>query len=287
VIASDALTFGVHIGIGEGYESGIAHAKEIGCTAIQIFSGNPKSYGTAKIDEERLRQFAEMRAAAGIQDCVIHTPYLINLASEESKTVNNSIRLIRHDLAFAAAGSIEFVNTHLGSYGKRDRKEGFASVITALERILEDISPNVQLVLENSAGAGNLCGGTIEELGAILRAIGHPQMSICLDTAHAWAAGYDISTSEGVDRLFDLIDREITMEHLKVFHFNDTEVPLNGKKDRHWHIGEGLIGKAGFTALLERKELRGKTAILETPGEDEDDRRNMDMIRTLMGAHVA
>jgi deoxyribonuclease-4 len=173
------------------------------------------------------------------------------------------------------------VNTHLGSYGKRDRAEGFAAVVQLLERALEDIAPGVFLVLENSAGAGQLCGGTLEELGAFVRAVDHPQLAVCLDTAHSWAAGYDIDSRAGVDRFVDLAYETITLERLKMFHFNDTQIPLGGHKDRHWHIGEGLIGFEGFRALAAHPALGEKTAILETPGEEADDVRNMQSIRLI------
>lgn len=277
-----SFSYGIHVAIAEGYDQALAHAKNVGASAIQFFSGNPRSYSTPKIDVKKLEQFATMRQEAGIHQSVIHTPYIINLASEDAKMVNNSVRLIRHDLAFAAAGKVNFVNTHLGSYGTRDHQEGFASVVAALERILEGISPDVVLVLENSAGAGNLCGGTLEELGELLRVLQHPQLAICIDTAHAWAAGYDLSSQAGVTHFSSLLAREVSGDQLAMFHFNDTQVPLGGKRDRHWHIGEGLIGLAGFRALLACAELQGKTAILETPGKDEDDMRNMQTIRTLI-----
>jgi deoxyribonuclease-4 len=187
-------------------------------------------------------------------------------------------------LKFAAAGAVPFVNTHLGSYGKRDRNEGFAQVVAALETALADIQPGVYLVMENSAGAGQLCGGTMEELGALVRAINHPQLAVCLDTAHSWAAGYDIDSPAGVDRFFDLVEREIGNDRVVMFHFNDTEIELGGHKDRHWHIGEGRIGLAGFRAISTHAAVRGKTAILETPGEEADDQRNMDRIKSLFAA---
>jgi deoxyribonuclease-4 len=228
-----------------------------------------------------LERFASLRMQAGITSAVIHTSYLINLASEDPKIATNSLRLLKNDLRFAAAGSIAYVNTHLGSYGKRDRSEGFAQVVAALEAALADIAPGVYLVMENSAGAGQLCGGTLEELGAFVRTVGHPQLAVCLDTAHSWAAGYDIDSAAGVDRFLDLADREIGLDRVVMFHFNDTEVPLGGHKDRHWHIGEGLIGLAGFRALSTHAALAGKTAILETPGEEADDVRNLDRIFAL------
>ncbi len=177
---------------------------------------------------------------------------------------------------------MRFVNTHLGSYGTRDRKEAFADVCRLLEAALAQIEPGVFLVIENSAGAGNLAGGTLEELGAFVRALAHPQLGVCLDTAHAWATGYAIDSQEGVDRFVEEAERHIGVERVLMFHFNDTQVPLGAARDRHWHIGEGNIGFAGFRALLATAELREKTAILETPGNDEDDLRNMQTIRAIL-----
>jgi deoxyribonuclease-4 len=132
-----------------------------------------------------------------------------------------------------------------------------------------------------------LCGGTIEELGDLLRAVDHPQLGVCIDTAHSWAAGYEIDAQPGVDRFVNLIAEQVTLERLHLFHFNDTQVPLGGHRDRHWHIGEGLIGFEGFRALATRAELRDKTAILETPGEESDDLRNLQTIRAIFQGALA
>jgi deoxyribonuclease-4 len=276
------MHLGMHVdGGGDGFDGAVDYAQRLGASAIQIFSSNPKTYRIGPIDVPALERFRERRAEAGIATCAIHTSYLINLASDDPKIANGSLRLLRNDLAVAAAGGIDFVNTHLGSYGKRPREEGFAAVTALLERALEGIAPGVFLVLENSAGAGQLCGGTLEELGDFVRAIGHPQLGVCLDTAHSWAAGYDIDSREGVDRFVALADATISLERVKMFHFNDTQIPLGGHKDRHWHIGEGNIGFAGFRALAAHPELLGKTAILETPGDETDDARNMQSIRLI------
>jgi deoxyribonuclease-4 len=275
------MRLGLHVGVSGGYDEAIGYAQRLGCTAIQIFSGNPKTYRTGPIDTAALERFAAVRLAAGIDPCVIHTSYLINLASDDPKLAKNSLRLLENDLAVAAAGKIAYVNTHLGSYGKRDRAEGFAAVVTALEEALAKIEPGVFLVMENSAGAGQLCGGTLEELGAFIKAVGHPQLAVCLDTAHSWAAGYAINDDEGVKRFLDLADETIGLDRVKMFHFNDTQIELGGHKDRHWHIGEGLIGFAGFRALAAHPALQEKTAILETPGEEADDERNMRAIRAI------
>ena len=204
------------------------------------------------------------------------------MASDDPKVVGNSLKLLKNDLKVAAIGDIAFVNTHLGSYGTRDRPAGFASVVTALEDALDGIAPNVMLVIENSAGAGQLCGGTMEELGAFVRAIGHPNLRVCLDTAHTWAAGYALDTRDAVERFFELVERELGLDRVVMFHFNDTQIELGGHRDRHWHIGEGRIGIEGFRAIAAHPGVAGKVAILETPGEEEDDARNLAAMRTVL-----
>ena len=276
-----SMNLGLHVDTSHGYDAAIAHAQRLGSTAMQFFAGNPKTYRLDPIDATALERFRDARIAAGIARSVIHTSYLINLASDDTKIAKNSLRLVRNDLAVAAAGGVDYVNTHLGSYGKRDREEGFAAVALMLEQALDTIAPGVTLVLENSAGAGALCGGTLDELGRFMRALDHPQLGVCLDTAHSWAAGYQIDSREGVERFVALAGEHIGLDRVKMFHFNDTQVPLGGNKDRHWHIGEGLIGFDGFRALAAHDELRDKTAILETPGEDADDARNMAAIRMI------
>jgi deoxyribonuclease-4 len=276
------MRVGLHVHVASGYAKAVEHAKAVGATAMQVFSTNPRSYRRTAIDAAALEAFALLRREAGLDPCAIHTPYLINLASVDPKISQGSLGLLQHDLAVAARGGMRFVNTHLGSYGTRDRAEGFAAICRALEAALADIEPDVFLVLENSAGAGNLAGGTLEELGAFVRAVPHPQLGICLDTAHAWATGYEINSKAGVDRFIDEASKHIGIDRLVMFHFNDTQVPLGASRDRHWHIGEGSIGFEGFRALLAHPELRDKTAILETPGTDEDDLRNMQTILAIL-----
>jgi deoxyribonuclease IV len=281
------MRLGVHVAVGGGYEAAADYAKRVGCTAVQFFGGNPKTYRVSPIDRPALERFCSLRRAGGIGPAVIHTSYLINLASEDEKLAANSLRLLKNDLAIAAAGEVQFVNTHLGSYGTGDRGAGFARVCRALDDALAGIEPGVVLVMENSAGAGALCGGTIEELGTFLQTLDHPQLAVCLDTAHSWAAGYDIHDSDGVERFFALVDEHIGLGRVPLFHFNDTQIPLGGHKDRHWHIGDGMIGINGFRALVAHPGVRDKVAILETPGSEEDDVRNLRAIRMIVDAVAA
>jgi deoxyribonuclease-4 len=281
------MRIGFHTRVGGGYDAAVAYARKHGCTSLQFFSGNPKTYRVGAIDAPALQRFAAARAQAGIAPVAIHTSYLINLASEDPKTEQGSLRLLKNDLAVAAVGDVAYVNTHLGSYGTRDRSAGFASVVAALEDALSGIAPQVSLVMENSAGAGQLCGGTMAELGAFVRTVGHPNLRVCIDTAHSWAAGYAIDTADGVARFFDEIEREIGLDRVVMFHFNDTQVPLGGHRDRHWHIGEGLIGIEGFRAIVTHPGAHGKVGILETPGEEEDDARNIAALRSILDGAAA
>jgi deoxyribonuclease IV len=281
------VRIGLHVHVAGGYVKAVEHAKVAGCSALQVFSTNPRSYRTTTIDLAALEAFAQLRRDADLNPCAIHTPYLINLASADQKIAEGSLRLLQNDLAVAARGGMRFVNTHLGSYGTRDRNEAMAAICAALGTALAAIEPDVFLVLENSAGSGNLVGGTLEELGTIIREVAHPQLAVCLDTAHAWASGYAIDSGAGVERFLELADREIGLERIVMFHLNDTEVALGAGRDRHWHIGEGRIGFAGFRALLGQPELREKTAILETPGDDADDRRNMQTILAIQKGALA
>jgi deoxyribonuclease IV len=281
------MRIGLHVHVAGGYVKAVDHAKAAGCAAMQIFSTNPRSYRVSAVDGTALDGFARLRREAGIDLCAIHSPYLINLASADPKIVQGSVRLLQGDLAVAARGGMRYVNTHLGSYGGRDRGDAFRAICLALEAALATIQPRVFLVLENSAGAGSLAGGTLEELGALVRAVAHPQLGVCLDTAHAWASGYAINSEEGVERFVELAEREIGLDRLVMFHFNDTQVPLGASRDRHWHIGDGQIGFEGFRALLAHPELREKTAILETPGTDSDDVRNMQAILAIQRGVLA
>ncbi len=275
------MRFGLHMRLADGYEAAVNRSAALGCTTMQVFTSNPRAYRQATPKVEALATFAALRSHNNLDPAVTHTPYLINLASEDPKIFSGSLNLLKHDLRVAALAGIALVNTHLGSYGKRDRDAGFTAIAAALQEALSEIPPSVTLVLENSAGAGALAGGTLDELGSLLRAVDHPQLGVCIDTAHAWAAGYKIDTKEDVERFVDAIDKTIGFERLRMFHLNDTQIPLGGNRDRHWHIGEGLIGENGFRALLGVAELREKIAILETPGEDDDDARNMATILRL------
>ena len=277
------MRFGVHVGIGGGFAKTIAEALAARCDCIQIFAGNPRGWRTTPYNPQAWAEFAKLRKQHGIAPTVIHTSYLINLASANATMRTLSAGHVAHDLDVAAKGKIEYVNTHLGSYGDQTRKRGFALVCLLLGQLISDAVGGPMLLLENSAGSGNKCGGTIEELGRFLREIGSRRIGVCLDTAHLWASGYDISSQQGVANVLRGLDKHVGFQRLRVLHLNDTQVPLGAKRDLHWHVGKGRIGNAGFRALLTRPELAHVACICETPKTAELDRRNVQTARRLAG----
>jgi deoxyribonuclease-4 len=281
---SDNVRFGVHVGIGGKFAKTIDEATAAGCECIQIFAGNPRAFKTSAFDAAAWKAFAAQRKANDIFPTVIHTSYLVSLATDNKTLRASSEKLIANDLAVAAKAGIEYVNTHLGSYGTQDRAVGMARICDAVARLVKGAPAGPMLLLENSAGAGNNSGGTMEELGEIMKAARSKRIGVCLDTAHAWASGYDISTPAGVTTFLKLVDKHIGLANVRALHLNDTEVELGGRRDRHWHVGKGRIGAQGFKALLRTKSLAHAACICETPKTPELDKENLVNVRRLAGA---
>lgn len=277
------MRFGVHVGIGGGFERSIAEALAAECECIQIFAGNPRGWRVTPYDAAAWSEFARERTRHDIAPTVIHTSYLINLASADKQLRAKSAQLVAHDLSVAARGKIEFVNTHLGSYGSQPERTGFRHVCSLLSGLIAAAPRGPMLLLENSAGGGNRCAGSLEEIGRFLRSIGSKRVGVCLDTAHLWASGYDIADGKGVARMLSEADKQIGLEHVRVLHLNDTNVALGARHDVHWHVGQGRIGESGFRRLLKERALAHVACICETPKPREMDRVNVASARRLAG----
>lgn len=277
------MRFGVHVGIGKGFKATVAEALDKGCDTIQIFAGNPRAFKRTPYDVAAWAEFKALRKTHDIKPTVIHTSYLVNLVTSNKELQRLSTILVAHDLELASRAGIEYVNTHLGSYGTEDREAGFERVVATLKDLIEHASPGPMLLLENSAGAGNACGGRIDELGRILRAVGSPRIGVCLDTAHSWASGYDIASQKGVDAFVAEVRKHIGLKRVRALHTNDTRVELGAKRDLHWHIGEGKIGPSGFRAILTSPGFQHAAAICETP-ESSHDKKNVAAIRRYAGS---
>lgn len=274
------MKFGVHVGIGQGFKKTVDEALAKGCECIQIFAGNPRGFRRTPYDAGAWQEFRRLRREKGIGPVVIHTSYLVNLVTANKDLHTKSLQLVASDLDIAAKGGIEYVNTHLGSYGDQDRKAGFDRVCASIDALVKTAGAGPMLLLENSAGAGNACGARMEELGAIVREVGSPRVGVCLDTAHAWASGYDLSSKRGVDAFVRDVAKHIGLRRVRALHTNDTQVELGSKRDLHWHVAQGKIGTAGFRSVLAVPGLAHAAAICETP-DSKMDSTNVSMLRRL------
>jgi deoxyribonuclease-4 len=256
---------GRHLGTGPGHEQTIEAARRIGCTAAQIFPGNPKGWRHVALAAERAAALRQGWGAIGVAPLTIHAPYIINLASPDEAIYILSRQAILNALTRGAELGAPFVVVHLGSHKGSGPAAGAARLIAAATAALEGLPDWLFLLLENNVGAGNTMGGTLEALGGLVRDAAHPRIGVCIDTAHLWGAGYDLRAAEGVERAIDEIDRHIGMQHVRVLHVNDSPVPLGSRRDQHTHLGQGEIGYEGLAAVLTHPGLASVPAILETP----------------------
>jgi deoxyribonuclease-4 len=276
---------GLHVSIAGGIEKSADRARELGCTAMQIFSRNPRGWNPPPLSPASIRIFKEKITEWAIDPVVIHTPYLLNLASEDEVLYRRSVEALREDLERAELLGAGYVVTHLGSPGVEGPVRGRRQVIKALRKVTPTRS-SVILLLENSAGAGRTVGARLEEMGEIIEAAGRDgRIGFCFDTCHAFAAGYDFRSEEMSRALVKEIDRTPGLARLQVLHLNDCQGPLGSHRDRHQHIGKGEIGMLGFRNLLRQGALRKVPMILETPKDEPgDDRRNLSRIHALLKA---
>lgn len=212
-------------------------------------------------------------AREGIAPIAIHASYLINLAGSAEPFARQSREGLTYEMERAPAYGATLVNTHIGSHRGDGKAPGIGRLATNVSMVLADSPAGVRLVLENSAGGGDTLGGSLEELAAILEAVSGSVadgLAFCLDTAHLWGAGYDISTAAGATSVLDRFDELIGLDRLALVHLNDSRSQLGSRGDRHEHIGAGRIGAAGLAAFLRDPRLPGQTTmVMETPGVDE------------------
>ena len=252
-------------------------AREIGCNTIQIFASNPTGWRPPAENSKGSIAFAEAARALDLDPVVIHAPYLINLASPDELIWEKSIALLRWTLLRGELLGARYVVFHTGSHRGSGVEAGIARIADAIRRILPDTSPEVMLLLENDVGAGNSLGYSFEQLRDILDLLPqyYERMGVCIDTAHLWGAGHDISTAESARQVIDNMDATFGINRLKVIHLNDTEMALGSHRDVHSRLGEGIIGEEGLRALLQDPRLAHAAVILETPIKtDEQDRED-------------
>lgn len=274
--------FGVHAPLAGGLMKSLKWALEATCNAMQIFSGNPSAWKCRPWGDADCDDFRAERRRLDIRPCVLHTPYLINLATPDDANWEKSKTMLADALGQARRSGSELVNSHIGSHLGSGMEAGVARVAAALTEVLSQDDSDVVVLLETTNGAGNLVGSYFEDLAAVLDRLNGAgdRVGVCMDTAHVWAAGYDISTEEGTRDMLDRFDRLIGLDRLLCIHANDNRRALGGKSDVHQDIGEGQIGPAAFQTLVNESRLAHVPFILETPKDKpEDDKRNLDVIR--------
>jgi len=279
------MLLGIHVSIAGGVYESITRAQELGCTAIQIFARDPRQWRRTKLKAGDIEEFRRRRASSGIEKVFIHIPYLINLASPLHRLFRGSITAYAQDMREARSLGAEYMVTHMGSHMKSGEKRGLKKISIALNRILELTAGSpVKILLENTAGAGSWLGYTFEHHAAIIDKIEQKdRIGVCLDTCHAYAAGYDLAGESGYVRLMNEIDRCVGLKRLALVHLNDTRDSLGSHRDRHEHIGKGNIGIAGFRRMVCDKRLAHAAFVLETPKDSETaDKSNLRVVKRLM-----
>ena len=278
------MRFGFHISIAGGFSKVAERAAVRGCEAIQFFSRNPRGWKYDALNEEDVEAFRSSINPLNLFPVFLHLPYLPNLACPQSKFYKRSIQSVVTDLKRAEILGAQYLIVHIGHRLESSEEEALEAVRFAINQAFRLVPNSTILLLENTAGQGSEIGCSFEQIQAISGGIEQSErIGVCLDTAHAFGAGFDLSTGEGLEKTLESFDRLIGIRRLRLLHLNDSKAPLGSKKDRHAHIGEGFIGIEGFRNIVNHPLLKDLPGIMETPRTDTvEDLRNMKVIRSLV-----
>jgi deoxyribonuclease-4 len=276
---------GTHVSVAGGLHNAFANGLACGCSALQVFTKNANRWQARPIEAEQAVQFRKAWRESGIGPVIAHDAYLINLASPKDDVWNRSKAALRDELARCAQLGIDGLIMHPGAHLGSGVEPGIARIRAAFDELLPQAPSQVRILIENTAGQGSYLGGDFAHLAALLDGFDAARFGVCFDTCHAHAAGYDLSSAAGYAEVMADFDRRIGVERIAAFHLNDSLRECGSHVDRHTHIGEGTIGRAGFTALLRDRRFYQTAMILETPkGEGRDmDRVNLELLRSLAG----
>ena len=290
-----SLRIGMHTSIAGSHLNALESAKKLGCNALQIFSASPRMWHTAnvRIPESDAKAFRTRRAELQLGPLVVHANYLINLAAAQPMLRTRSIQGFHEELVRALMLGADFLVVHPGAKGESSMELAVATVVESVKQAARRVPmAGMRILIENTAGMGTSVGARLEDVAQILRSLRELQVGVCLDTAHLFAAGYDIRSEAGLANTIAHIDHTIGLDNVPVFHVNDSKIPLGGKVDRHEHIGKGKIGEQAFMRFLQHPRfgsvppegVAGRAFLLETPIDDPgDDRRNVAKLWELAG----
>ena len=283
------MRVGAHVSSSGGLTTAFERAGAIGAETIQIFGAPPQVWRRRKIRPEECEAFRAGMAETDIQPVFLHGVYLINLATGNPEQLKKSSDALAGDLNLASAIGAKGVIFHVGSHKGAGFDQVLAQIVETLQSVLEETPDDAWIILENSAGMGGSVGSKFSELGAIMKAVASPRLQVCLDTEHAYAAGYNLAERAGIDEAMAEFEREVGVSHLVAVHANDSKIELGGGVDRHDNIGEGHIGREGFEVIMAHQAFADVPFLLEVPGFEKDgpDKPNVDIlkeIRTKVGA---
>lgn len=280
---------GAHVSVAGGLATAFGRAADLGCTAMQIFVKNANQWQGKPLLDPEVAGFREARSTSPLGEgrVVAHASYLINLAAIDPAILARSRAALLDELLRCSRLGVEGLVLHPGAHLGSGEDCGVDRVAESLAAVLAECPDAATLVLlENTAGQGSCLGHRLEHLGAIRRRLEHPErVGVCLDTCHAFAAGYALHEPAGYEEFFSELEETVGWEALRCFHLNDSVKPFGSRRDRHAHLGEGEIGLGLFERLLHDPRLRSVPMILETePGDGmEGHRRDLAVLRGLMG----
>ena len=288
------MPLGAHLPTSKGFQAALLHAQELGCDCLQIFSKSPRQWAGPPLDHEKAAAFRAAWKESGLWPLVVHDSYLINPAAPDPVMREKSIRAFIDEVERADALGCDFLVTHCGAHLQKDCKAEAAGVlpvaeVAGLERLADSLrvvlertpDARVRIALENTAAQGTCLGGPFEHLAAVLNEVASERLCVCLDTCHAFAAGHDISTAEGLEATINDFDRLIGLDRLAIIHLNDSKAVLGQRVDRHDHIGQGHIGRAAMQRIVTHPRLKHLPFILETPDLETMLETNLATVRNL------
>lgn len=274
---------GGHVSCSGGIQNAITNTLNIGGNALQIFAGSPRMWARSLYPKKVAEDFIKEVKEKDLNPVYIHALYLTNLASDNPEILEKSKKALIKDMQNSAAIGGAGVVLHIGSHQGRGWVNDRALVIASIKEVLDNTPSESILLLENSAGQQGKIG-SLPELKDILDAIPSDRLRVCLDTAHAFEAGYNFATSDGLDMWVKEIDENIGINKVELLHLNDSKTPLGSGRDNHQNIGDGFIGEAGLRGLLNHPKLNHLPLILEVPGLEGmgPDQVNIDRVKNLL-----
>ena len=285
-LANNLRRIGIHTSIAGGVRNAAQRARDTGCNTLQIFSSSPRQWAASVLSRPHCENFLRLREEYDLKPLVIHTNYLINMASSDQMFLQKSIEAFRGEVERALDLCADYLVLHPGSFRGADRSRGLlqtAAAIAASTKGLDLLKGGLTILIENSAGAEFSLGGSFEQVAEVIHHL-HDIIPVaaCIDTCHTHVSGYEIVAEQGFRETLAHLDRIIGLQAVRVWHCNDAKAQRGSKLDRHQHIGQGVIGLEPFRRLLNHPRLAHAAFIAETPlDEPGDDRRNVATLRSL------